>query len=254
MIYNSSTKTFPLAFHFPGKHKHNLFDKVKKIKNYIDRCEDLEILTWNTYKEKSLLENYCYCTVLGCGFKNWNNTDKIVCCCDHIDNISTNYIIGFDGFDVIPIDVEGIVRRFEKMNCEMLFSSDKVYFPCGFDKITKNWKEFQIKTSDGVYNFLNGGAWIAKSDFFKTFFRECLSKIQIIKKLVLENKLPSIMPPFNINNVTFVPKKPPYLSEQMILNCVYKEFYPRVKIDNNCEIFQTLNNQENNVDFLIKLL
>lgn len=221
---------------------HPLFKKAISFPK--KRTEDATIITWNTFDESCLLEQRQECVVLGRNVEDWHNYMKVSTAREFLSQVDTKYTMGFDGFDVILIDPQKIIDRFEQKNCSMLISTDRDYFPCGMDPITSKWKRFQESVCGDVeYKYLNAGSWIAETKFLKLFLDCCLKKHEDIQRWVVNKNLPQIMPSYHVQccDHLIVPKKSPDKSEQMIFNSVFPELYPDVQLDYLCEVFQTVN-------------
>lgn len=247
-LFNTITKTCPIVLHSPGVREKPLFKKAKSLP-FISKSQicNTTIITWNSKEEKSILEK-CLdhakipFLVLGRAHNNWDNRSKILLAREA--DIKTEYVIGLDAFDVLLLDSpQEVIDRFENFGCQMVYATDRTYFPCGKDKITAKWKEFQESLTDSPYKFINGGVWVAKSSFYKQFIEECWIALNQIKMDVERGLLPKMSPPFiaDCSSVPLIPGKAPYMFEQMILNRVFPQFYPQIKLDSRCEIFQVLN-------------
>lgn len=235
MIYNQKTKTYPLFLHAAGLkdpienyHKINLiwplFKKIKISKSF-SKPKNLEILTFNSKEEETILENNLKnlnidFTVLGKGINPWINKNKISCALDFLKKEKSEYTAGLDANDVILInDISNIIQLFEKYECDLLFGAELIFWPdCGIDEI----KKFEENISSGCFRFLNSGTWIGKT-------KKCIELFEEANNF----KSNSVIKEKKINY--HVPLKN---SDQFIWHFLYKKYYPKIKTDNLCEIFQ----------------
>ena len=95
--------------------------------------------------------------------------------------------------------------------------------------ISSEWEEFEAGLSDNPWKFLNGGAWVGKTDYCKEFFGKALKKD--INQLILNGRLPHEKKGLVGDIIE---------SEQIIIHWVFRESYPRVQLDSNNEIFMNL--------------
>lgn len=95
--------------------------------------------------------------------------------------------------------------------------------------ISSEWEEFAAGLSGSPWKFLNGGAWVGKTDYCKEFFGKAVKKD--VNGLIMNGLLPH---------------KKKWLagdimeSEQIILHWLFRESYPRVQLDYNNDIFMNL--------------
>jgi hypothetical protein len=243
-LYNKITGSYPIVLHSPGVHgtTRRLFQAAGRLPTK-KKFSGATIITWNSTNQKSLLERHQSCVVLGKGVSDWVNSMKISLASDFASSISTEYVMGFDGFDVLVFDPQGVVDRFKELDCGMLLATDRTFFPCGAEAITKPWKRFQEDVGRGRYRYLNGGAWVARTTFYRTFIEECVCLHSHIRRWVASDELPPNIPSYyaDCSRHLLSPKRAPDTSEQMVLNGVFSDLYPQVQLDYDCSIFQTLN-------------
>lgn len=149
--------------------------------------DNITIITWNNTGIKGCCElsldklglDYL---VLGKNIRNWRNINKITSALEVIDSIKTPYVMALDCFDVIVLrDPYEAVEKFKAMNCDMLFNGEKYFYPdyglmaTGYYSITDKWKNFEANIEKSVWKYLNSGALLAKTEFYKEFwvFRLC---------------------------------------------------------------------------------
>jgi hypothetical protein len=205
--------------------------------------DELTIITWNTKETKK----YCEISldklgldylVLGKNVGNWCNINKITTALEIVDAIKTPYVMGLDSFDVIVLrDPYEAVEKFKTMDCDMLFNGEKTYYPdCGLMvtgnyAITDKWKKHEMSLAKSEWKFLNSGAFIVKTKFYKDFLTKCLERHDIIMNDAKSLPLPQdtlFKKYFNlkINN-----------SDQLIAHWMHYDYYPRIEIDYKMEIF-----------------
>ncbi len=118
--------------------------------------------------------------------------------------------LGIDSSDALIVaDPGDLVKRFEATNCDLLFNAEINPWPPTVPKTL----DFERATNRQPFAHLNAGMWIGRTKFCLEFFRETLT-----------------VPP---------PEELPW-SEQTCIKSVYPNFHPRIRIDDGCEIFQTL--------------
>jgi len=216
-------------------------DTIAKCKKEIKK--ELTIITWNNmdvkgFCEKSMDKLSLNYIVLGKKFKDWRNINKITTALEIINTIKTPYIMGLDGFDTIVLcDPHEALEKFKGMDCEMLFNAEKNYYPdygikiTGRHSITDVWRQFEKNMAKSEWQFLNAGAFIAKTSFYKMFLVEFMKRHDQLK-----NNQESLLPPpdlkyknnpdFNIIN-----------DDQVITHWLFYDYYPRLRIDYHMNIF-----------------
>jgi hypothetical protein len=264
-IANIQAGTRPIVIHVPGftaakvlgfgiEHYYSnnpLWKTIQKChkKNKPPRItsedmKDLTLITWNNSSEKGILEE-CLddmgapYIVLGKGIKKWKNISKLRLIGDALANIKTKYVMGLDSYDVMLLgNPREVVKRFKDFSCGMLFNAGVKFYPschrfeeAGECFITRDWEEFQAKLSDSYWKYLNGGVWIGKTTFCRRFFADCLSRKP--EELVSLGRLP-------LKRGAHYQKVAD--SEQVVLNWAFRDYFPQVQLDYNCEIFLNLNN------------
>lgn len=251
--------TSPLIVHAPGlgikkTHTHTALNQywIPVLRNWESQkpalCREetknnLTIITWNTTGAKGLCEisldklglDYL---VLGKNVSHWRNTDKITSALEIIDSVKTPYIMALDSFDLIVLrDPYEAVEKFKTMNCDMLFNGEKNYYPdygltaTGNYAITDKWKKFEKSIAESEWKFLNSGASIAKTSFYKEVLLQGRRRYEI-----MENNRQSLpLPPDPVYQ-----QCPDYKisdSDQLIFHWLHHDFYPRIKMDYRMEIF-----------------
>ncbi|MFZ1980133.1 MAG: glycosyltransferase domain-containing protein, partial [Smithella sp.] len=205
--------------------------------------DNISIITWNNTGIKGCCElsldnlglDYL---VLGKNIRNWRNINKITSALEVIDSINTPYIMALDCFDVIVLrDPYEAMEKFKKMDCDMLFNAEKIYFPdyglaaTGYYSITDKWKIFEANIENNVWKYLNSGALLAKTEFYKEFLINCLQRY---------NTLNEDRESFPLPKDPFYKKYPAYKisdSDQLIAHWMHYDYYPKIKIDYQMKIF-----------------
>lgn len=205
--------------------------------------DNISIITWNNTGIKGCCElsldnlglDYL---VLGKNIRNWRNINKITSALEVIDSIKTPYIMALDCFDVIVLrDPYEALEKFKSMDCDMLFNAEKIYFPdyglaaTGYYSITDKWKIFEANIENSVWKYLNSGALLAKTEFYKEFLINCLQRY---------NTLNEDRESFPLPKDPFYKKYPAYKisdSDQLITHWMHYDYYPKIKIDYQMKIF-----------------
>jgi len=147
----------------------------------------------------------------GRGTQNWRNTMKAGFLAEYLPNINTKYTMGIDSHDVCLLkDANGLVDTFEESfskDCDMLFNGELVSYP-----VNPELADFErgIYGKESPFCYLNSGVWIAKTAFLKSVMEDIL---------------------------TFRSSRP--RSDQEIYRKLHQKYYPRIKVDHKCKIFQT---------------
>ena len=223
--------TCPCVIHAPNQ-TWDVWKKIHKMFfNYSHKnlatSDDLTIITWNNLNkgcfEKSMdLQGVSY-QVLGSDIKEWNNYLKFDFNVEIADNCKTEFLMGCDSHDVIMLgSPKEIVSKFKTFNCDLLFNSEKFFYPNYDEKILQRWKRFEVSVAQTELCFLNSGAWIGKTDFCKKFFSEC-QKIRVHDLFDCE--------PYPALRKSYIG------CDQSSVHHVWPQFYPRVQLDYKCEIF-----------------
>ena len=174
---------------------------VAHVSNYANTGSGVNCMEWLEYNH----------TVLGKDIVNFQHINKLECLCEFVKNhVETEYTLYIDDPDIFVIDrLDDIIAKFESFNCDFLFQSDGWMYPKGFPK---DLYEYFIKIApmETPHKFLNSGAFIFKTDYYKN----------IIPKL-LEKKS------YNRN-----------ICQSVYIN-LFRHEYPKMKLDYYSEIFQS---------------
>lgn len=226
MLVNRLFDTKPLIVHAQGQevyspHWRPITDRFfASPSRTIGSAPDLTILTWNSRPdhkgifERSLDHLGVPHAVLGRGQCEWvNSRHKPALAAEALERIGTEYVLGVDSWDAIALgDPRRLVDTFiTSFSCDLVFNAGKVNWPD-----LPRFREFERSipnAAESEFRYLNGGAWIGKASFCRTFFAHASRMDPLAEK-------PS--------------------SEQGILKQLFPEYFPRVCLDYRCEMFQTL--------------
>jgi hypothetical protein len=140
----------------------------------------------------------------------WYQEFKLKTLKSALSGMKTEFIMGLDSFDVLLLDdPEKALDRFRKFDCEMLFNASCYNWPRDFK--TSAFEESVVK---GKFRYLNSGCFLAKVEFIRKLLEENLSRDNSGKQ-----ELPD---------------------DQAFYKLMYQKYYPKIKIDSRCEIFQSL--------------
>jgi hypothetical protein len=209
LIYNTN----PTIFHAHGiPQKSPLWQRIKDLcNNDVFIPHNLQIVTFNNgsshcNKDVGSLENSIQnrCTVMGADIKKWNNIHKISLIIDYLKSNQTDYVLSMDSSDVVVFCLGEIIEKFLLKNCDILFNAEINCWPKDYSDEKKWFRE--------PFCYLNAGACIGKKESMLKFYSECLSFVKVED-----------------------------YSEQKIVKQNFYKWYPKILIDDNCSIFQTLN-------------
>jgi hypothetical protein len=226
-IVNLRYLTAPIIVHSHGhsyrqdKSKPVLFDRLKdKVlsgpKRNIGAIPDLTIVTWSSREEITPLEENLKHfglshLVMGkeyAGVK-WYQKFKLETLKSALADIKTEFIMGLDSFDVLLLgDPKNALARFRRLGCEMLFNASCYNWPPKFK--TSAFEESAVK---GKFRYLNSGCFLVRTEFLRKLLED---------------------PPRDNGGK----QKPP--DDQAFCKLMYQKYYPKIKIDSRCEIFQSL--------------
>ncbi len=242
MLKNLINNTNPQIVHAPDDtsplwHKiKNLFLKLSPKKYKVNKL--LSIITWNNLSEGicelSLKKNNIPFSVLGSNIENWCNLMKFDLTVEFLKSVDTPYCIGLDSHDVIFYgDPNLCLERFLDKRCDIVFNSEINFYPNYNNFYFQECKNFEFQVSNSKFCYLNSGAWIGKREFALNIFQEC-STIKLWNMFDCKNYP-------KITNC-----------DQSVVHGVYKKYYPRIKIDTDCNIFQNIAHLKNEVSIICK--
>lgn len=183
---NTYTGGFPIVLHAPGQSRNH--DLWKRIERAVDTFaavtveSDVEIVTWSSYNEPTLLERVCDkmgipLTVLRPdNGVEWYNMLKPELLIKHLEQSPAKYIIGLDADDVVLLDSpDEIVKRFESMfpDTDLLYNAAKVRWPRKFCAPTRECDAFE-RTFTARCKHLNAGAFIGLRETVLDFYRQVM--------------------------------------------------------------------------------
>lgn len=226
MIRNLLFNSRPLVVHAQGSHE--LKPHWRPIRDaffsapsrHLTAPKDLTIITCNNgheamgILERSLAHLGLSCLVRGQGIHPWiNSQHKPQVLAEALREIQTPYTLYADSRDAILLDDPSVlVQRFEQsFKAELVFGADRMSWPP-----IREFKKFEDalpEAGDSEFRYLNGGAWIGRTEFCREFFEEAART-----------------PP--------LPEVPD--SEQGILRKLFMHHHPRVQLDYRCELFMNI--------------
>jgi hypothetical protein len=222
-IYNKHTTNSPLFFHAPGSchKKQDWYDLSKKVvdettEGSIDfpDAKDVTIITFVHGNPSFVLDEQLRKAGIGFvelvshyGHKgHWQNHWKIKYTYRFLQEVTTPYVLSLDAIDVLATaDLTGLVDRFLKMDCDILFGATTRPHPADMR---------DLETELTPWKYLNAGTILGKTEALKDFFGDCDA---------LADEL----------NETH------YNNEQRIIKTIRRN-YPNAKCDVQCELFQTV--------------
>jgi hypothetical protein len=151
--------------------------------------------------------------VTGHGIDPWVNArDKPRTILEAALDVRTELILYADSRDAIVLgDPRFIVKRFRQFDCDLVFGADRMNWP-PLDAF-KSFEDSVAGEAAMDFRYLNGGAWIGRTEFVREFFADACA-----------------MPPLAEMPV----------AEQGILKQLFRKHYPRVQLDYRCTIFQNI--------------
>ena len=241
MIVNKIYGTKPVLAHAPGRLPYiplwkDVTDFAREYKVKTKLPEEVSVVTFNnenpgctiTGKKLGALEacldrSEVPYTVLGRDEKEWKNRKKITLLRDHLETVGSKYVIVADSSDVFLVGkFEGVVESFLGFGCDAVFNGEKSLWPL-------DQAEHLVKFEKGLHptKFFNAGLWIAKTDFAKELVEFC----------------DGVQPETKYVN-----------SEQARYKYAYHHFYPKIRVDFGCRIFQDLNRTGHDEVGFVKLI
>ncbi len=219
----------------------------------IGAIDDLTIITWNSgtdfryYSgvvdlnkqlgkfEKSLAHLGIPFISLGSQIRErWKNKYKLRLTLDALKSINTKYVFCADSADVLLLDDPALmVEKFSSMDCGILFNGEMLPFRRPYSPLegpmVEEWESFENTVGEGKFRYLNSGAYVGKVDELKKILDYCVNVD--INLAVSEQKI----------------NEEAILSDQVIFKCAFLKFYPIMRIDYHCKIFQTISEFPNEI-------
>jgi len=221
-LTNTRFGTHPLLVHAHGPHRNKPLWKPIKDAFYAEAPSNigpipgLTVVTCNNghplngVLETSLRHLGIPCTIAGADRKEWlNSRDKPEALREALEKIETPYVLAADSRDCMVVaDLTPAIERFERLQCDLVFGADLINWPPLAE--FQNFEEGLPGAEGSPFKFLNGGCWIGRTEFCRTFF----------------DRLIATAP---------VPQAPE--SEQGIIKQLLPEFVPRIRLDCMTELF-----------------
>lgn len=212
MISNRFYHTHPVVFHAQGKPEYSpLWPKIQEIANKVRTTipPNLSVITFNNGQSFLNKVPGCFersiqhqCVVLGRDVVGWRNVMKLTLIVEFLKICPNPYVLAADSSDVVATNLDHIVDKFLRKDCDILFNAESLGWPN-----STLWEQERFKKP---FCYLNAGVWMAHRDTALQFFAECLATAG-------EER-----------------------SEQACIKPVFQR-WARATIDDTCEIFQTLN-------------
>ena len=152
-------------------------------------------------------------TVLGGGVTtNWKNSLKIGLLLNHLDTGRVrDYVLVADSADVILTnDLRPLVELFKTFNCRAVFNGERKHWPADLPPFDE-----QVATGE-FFPCLNSGVWVADASFARELAAHCAA-LSVDK----HGK-----------------------SDQVRYKMAYRHFYPQMRVDHRCVLFQNINRVE----------
>jgi len=139
----------------------------------------------------------------------WQDRVKIKLISEAIKKVKTKYVLVLDGTDVLlGNSVDKIIEKFILFDCKLLYNACVISHALSFDRASDETKGV------GIFNKLNTGAFIGETCFVEEFYKDVMT--------IYDN----------------VDMPAPH-TDGIRVGLKYKN-YSEIKVDYNCEIFQTL--------------
>ena len=189
MIFkNNKFNTEPCILHFPGKNKkrltNSLLNEIIK-SSKIEKPSNLTIITFATkdiLSDSPLIQQLYSHNVEFININDfyeitqWNNLLKISLLTDYLNknNVTTEYIIVLDSLDIVLAqNFIDIVDKFSLVGKKILYAATVNKFPnILFDGECE-------ENVDSEFKYLNAGAVIAETSYYKDFLNQCNNNIDM---------------------------------------------------------------------------
>jgi FkbM family methyltransferase len=225
-LINTYTGSYPIVFHAPGSSRTH--DFWKALEQRIDGLqpvamqESIEIITWSTYDEPTVLERCCDklnipITVLRPSGE-WHNLRKVHSLLEYLPNCKADYVLGLDSADVILIDSpDEILKRFKEAFpvAKLVYNGGFKEWPRRFCHPVKECTAFE-KQFKGRNRHLNAGAFFGETAYVLEHYKDvaAVERDKIFHTKYRNMEQPSV-------RVASLPHK-----------------YPSIDVDRNSAIFQ----------------
>lgn len=187
--------------------------------------ESFTLLTWHgpdrSYKPNGLMERSaarfgCPVNVVGGSKESWVNRDKLRLTAATLQDVTTEYVIGLDSSDVVLLEhPDEMVRRFRRdFACDLLFNAtgSECWPPLPEFIMYESSLPHARRTQGRCW--LNAGCWVGRTSFCREYFAD-LAKAAPVAGFEC--------------------------SDQAICKRAWPRWYPRVQIDDFCQIFAWFN-------------
>lgn len=241
ILHNRIYNEFPIVVHFPGVKSPDspLWNKLilSPFSHSAQPLTEVTLITWNNTEkgplEKSLDRLGVEYVVLGKHIRQWKNIFKLDLTAEFLQHVKTPYVIGLDSIDTVVLsDPNEIVRRFKVLDCNLLFNSQSYCFPRLRQSGAPHYfVKFEDEINEGRYTnaYLNAGAWVGTTEFCRVFFGNC-------------KKVGSLFSSPDENYWSF--------SEQAYVRATFPFYFPEVKLDYRCRIFQVLEGDQSMIQLI----
>ena len=152
--------------------------------------------------------------VLGKDIVEWSNAEKLRAIHEFLPEVETKYLMFLDSDDTFVIShLRYVVDLFEReFSCEMLINAAQNCWPPElFSDEFRECVDFAENVAEarlGSRKYINSGAWIARTSFYREFSEDLLAT-----------------------------KAPQEGDDQGLFYILYKKYYPRILLDYRCQIF-----------------
>jgi len=147
--------------------------------------------------------------VLGGATPDWRNSFKVRLLLDFLSTAEVRkYVLIADSADVIlTSDLRPLIERFKTFQCEAVFNAERRHWPSFLPA-------FDEEVAPGeFFPCLNSGVWVAEASFARELAAYCVAlAVQRYKG-----------------------------SDQKRYKIAYRHFYPRMRVDHRCALFQNIN-------------
>lgn len=227
-LYNKLFSSSPIVIHCPGPLHEGWTFFTEAVLSAPVSChrtrESATFFTWNNGsrpdKPNGLVET-CIARygheiqVLGQGLVPWRNVLKLQMIAEALQQVSTEFIVGLDSGDVLLVEhPDEVVRRFrEHFTCDLLFNATgSACWPelpqfVMFEKSRPNAALAQGRC------WLNAGAFVGRTEFCRNYFAS-------LAEYAAKTSAPD---------------------DQTVVKATWPDWYPKVQIDDRCQIFQWFN-------------
>jgi hypothetical protein len=155
----------------------------------------------------------CPYLVIGKEIVEWGFQKRLKAIAAHLEEVGTEYLMVLDSDDVFAVDsLATVVDRFEKrFECDMLMNAAQNFWPPELedDPGLRKFCESTPSVGGPEHKFVNGGLWIARTEFYRGIVDEVMSTRPARDGC-----------------------------DQSVFYQVYRNHYPAIQMDYRCEIFQ----------------